>query len=134
MRVRRLGRVFGAEMGPRWMASHAAYPTPMLMGAGPLRVFFCCRDPDNRGMLAWIDVEPDDPTRVLSVSPEPCLVAGERGAFDDRGISVGSIHLVGNELWLYYMGWNKSADVPFRNAIGLAVAKDGHGERFERSH
>ncbi len=113
------------------MVSHAAYPTPMLL-SDRLRIFFNTRDADNRGCLAWIDVDPKDPRRVLDIAKEPSLTHGPPGTFDDRGLSNGSIHRVGGELWLYYMGWNKAADVPFRNAIGLAVNSDGNGSLFKR--
>src|SRR3989442_235782 len=39
---------------------------------------------------------------------------------------------VGNEKWLYYIGWNESVTVQSRNAIGLAVSTDG-GFTFERA-
>lgn len=115
------------------MHSHATYATPLLMDSTRARVFIVSRGVDKRGAVGWVDVATDDPRRVLGVSDRPCLLPGLLGAFDDRGISIGSIHRMGTELWLYYMGWNKSADVPFRNAIGLAIARDGVGERFERA-
>jgi hypothetical protein len=121
MRITRLGRVFAAEDGPDWMVSHAAYPVPVRIAADRLRVFFNTRDAMNRGAAAWVDVDAANPRRILRVADTPCLVPGSPGAFDDRGISNGSIAVVGGTPWLYYMGWNKSADVPFRNAIGLAV-------------
>lgn len=124
MRWRKLGRVFEARQGPSWMNSHAAYPTPLLIGPEQLRVFFCCRDGDNRGSVAWVDVDPVDPLRVLAVSQYPSLTAGETGAFDDRGVSIGSICRHDGGVWLYYLGWNKSVDVPFRNSIGLACSSD----------
>lgn len=131
--VRRLGRVFGAEMGPDWMCSHAAYPAPLMLAETRLRVFLVARDGQNRGQVGYVDVDPTDPLRVRDVSGTPCLGPGGPGAFDDRGISIGSVHRVGDEIRLYYMGWNRAADVPFRNAIGLAVARDGEGRQFEKA-
>jgi hypothetical protein len=32
---------------------------------------------------------------------------------------------------LYYIGWNRAASVPFRNALGVAISRDG-GETFEK--
>ncbi|MET3889517.1 hypothetical protein ABIE41_000593 [Bosea sp. OAE506] len=132
MRLERLGHVFSAQDGPDWMVSHAAYPTPVLLGDGRLRIFFNARDASNRGQVGWLDVDPADPTRVVAVSQQPSLMPGALGSFDDRGISLGSILSTKDGLRLYYLGWNKSADVPFRNAIGMALASDGIGTRFER--
>ncbi len=130
--MKRIGRVFAPEQGPSWMVSHAAYPVPILLSNDRLRIFFNTRDAENRGCLAWVDIDPSNPLRILDVATEPGLRPGSLGAFDDRGISNGSLHRVGDELWLYYMGWNKAADVPFRNAIGLAVSRDADGRSFER--
>ncbi len=132
MRAHRLGHVFSAEDGPSWMVSHAAYPAPILLEPDQLRVFIVARDENNRGSVGYVDLNPHEPRRVVGFSERPCLEPGEIGTFDDRGISIGSVHRIGGELWMYYMGWNKSADVPFRNAIGLAISRDGTGAHFER--
>lgn len=131
MKLRRLGRVFGVEMKPGWMASHAAYPTPILLPNGRLRVLFNARDHLNRGHGAWLDLDPTDPLRITDICTGPSLAPGIVGAFDDRGVSFGSAVTTPEDLRLYYMGWNKSADVPFRNAIGAAFSRDG-GQSFER--
>ncbi|MEM7058120.1 MAG: hypothetical protein AAF557_11065 [Pseudomonadota bacterium] len=131
-RVRRLGRIFGSEMGPDWMVSHAAYPAPVLL-QDRLRLFLVARDYDNRGQVGFIDLDQSDPLRVLGVSEQPCLTPGALGAFDDRGISIGCVHSQGGQMRMYYMGWNKAADVPFRNAIGMAVSTDD-GLNFQRAY
>ncbi|GLS32778.1 hypothetical protein SAMN04488498_12017 [Mesorhizobium albiziae] len=132
MHAVRLGHVFSAEQGPSWMRSHATYAAPVSLDKSRARVFIVTRDDENRGLVGWVDVALDDPRRILAVSDRPCLMPGALGAFDDRGISIGSANRIGSELWLYYMGWNTAVDVPFRNAIGLAISKDGRGESFER--
>jgi hypothetical protein len=134
MEVTRLGRVFGAEDGPDWMVSHAAYPTPVWLTDNHLRVFVVARDGGNRGSVGWVDVDPQDPMRVIAVSDAPALKPGALGTFYDRGISIGSIHRqLDGALRLYFLGWNKSADVPFRNSIGLAIDPSGRGDRFEEA-
>lgn len=131
MRAQRSGLIFTSDQGPDWMKTHAAYPTPVLISDQVLRIFMVARDEENRGSVGYIDVSPDAPTDVLAVSQKPCLRPGQLGSFSDRGISIGSICKVNGELWLYYLGWNKSQDVPFRNSIGLAISKDGTGTVFD---
>ncbi len=128
----RLGRIFGAEMGPDWMVSHAAYPVPLILSDGQLRLFLVTRDKENRGAVGFIDLDPSNPLTVTSVSDELCLGPGELGAFDDRGISIGSVHRIGTEVWMYYLGWNLAVDIPFRNAIGLATSSDETGTSLFR--
>ncbi|OXT02650.1 hypothetical protein B7H23_07120 [Notoacmeibacter marinus] len=114
------------------MVSHAAYPTPVWLSDDHLRVFIVARDSDNRGSVGWVDLDPQDPTQVVAVSETPALRPGPTGTFYDRGISIGSIHRrPDGALWMYFLGWNKSADVPFRNSIGLAIDRSGRGDRFE---
>ena len=36
-----------------------------------------------------------------------------------------------NTIYLYYVGWNPSVSVPYRNAIGLAISND-NGQTFKR--
>jgi hypothetical protein len=43
----------------------------------------------------------------------------------------GCIVSHGANKYLYYVGWNVSSTVPYRNSIGLAITKDD-GETFER--
>lgn len=132
MKIKRLGRVWGAEMGPPWMCSHSTYVAPIQMENGRLRIFLVSRDANSRGLVGWIEVSADNPCHLLRVCDCPSLTPGPLGAFDDRGISIGSVHRIDGKLWLYYMGWNKSADVPFRNSIGLAISQDGTGDHFDR--
>ena len=132
MYARRLGRLFAAADGPNWMASHAAYPAPVLLESNRMRIFFVSRDGDGRGTVGWVDVSTKDPRRIIAHSREPALRPGPRGSFDDRGIAIGSVVRYGNALRLYYMGWNIGVGVPFRNAIGLAVSADRDGSTFNR--
>jgi hypothetical protein len=114
------------------MVSHAAYPTPVQLEGDRVRVFFVSRDAEGRGAVGWIDIAPDDPRRVLEIADRPAFVHGEAGSFDDRGIALGCVVRRAPELWLYYMGWSRAIDVPFRNSIGLTVSRDGSGKTFER--
>ena len=96
MRAQRLGRLFSAEAGPEWMHSHATYPAPLLLEDGRLRLFLVSRGADNRGRVGWIDLDPENPMKILGVSQRPALDAGSLGSFDDRGIAIGSVHWIGN--------------------------------------
>lgn len=51
--------------------------------------------------------------------------------FDDAGVMVSTVWAEAERLRMLYIGWNRGASVPFRNAIGLASSTDG-GETFTR--
>lgn len=117
------------------MHSHAALPTPIALPNGLCRVFFSARDELNRSSIGWLDVAFTPEPRVLRVSDVPVLSPGVPGGFDDSGIGIGSIVAGPNRTSrIYYMGWNISALVPWRNSIGIAmgdlVAPDFH--RFSK--
>ena len=134
VRLRRLGRVLDPAHGPGWMASHAAYPTPVRLADGRLRLFFVSRDTEGRGQVGWADVADDDPTRVTALSPRPVLATGEAGGFGERGWSPGNGLVRDGALHLYLMGWNAGGAAPFRNAIGLAVDPCGTGDALALAH
>ena len=43
-----------------------------------------------------------------------------------------SIINVGEEIWLYYLGWVVRRDVPFETSVGLAISRDA-GQSFIRA-
>ncbi|MDR3500944.1 MAG: hypothetical protein P4L72_17150 [Parvibaculum sp.] len=131
MKWKKLGRVFVPAGDAAWMHSHAANPVALIGDGELVRIYFSTRDVENRSSVGWVEIDLKEPTRILRVSPRPALSPGTIGCFDDSGASIGCILRRGGELWLYYMGWNLGVTVPWRNAIGLAVSRDG-GDTFER--
>lgn len=128
---RRLGQVFAADGAAPWMVSHASYPTPLVLGPRLVRIYFSPRDSDNRSSIASLDLALEG-ERFDIVSPPrgPLLSPGPRGAFDDSGVTVGSVLTDGEGVRVWYLGWNIGVTVPFRNFIGLAMgAADGVLER-----
>jgi hypothetical protein len=117
----RLGLVLSPDQ-IGWAHSHASLPMPVALAGDTIRVFFSTRDHDRRSHVGWADVAISDTPRLLDVSPAPVLSPGEDGAFDDSGVSIGSIVPCEDGLRLYYMGWNLGVRSPWRNAIGIADA------------
>lgn len=114
------------------MVSHACVPTALLLEDGErIRIYFAPRNKEGQSIPTFVDVKAEDPSRVLKLHDKPILELGERGTFDDGGIMPSSVIRNGGEIFLYYVGWNPSVSVSYRNAIGLAVSRDG-GATFER--
>ena len=100
----------------------------------PALVEAAIRPPNKSGQSipTNLDVDARDPTRVLYLHDQPILPLGERGTFDAGGIMPCSIARAENgDLYLYYVGWNPSVSVAYRNAVGLAISTDG-GATFRR--
>ena len=102
----------------------AAVPFAHELGDGLYRIYYTARDPENRSHIFYMDMQLF-PLEVVHICPEPVIVPGELGAFDDSGTMMSWLTAVGSEYYLYYIGWNLGVTVPFRNSIGLAVSSDG---------
>ncbi|MCB1235244.1 MAG: hypothetical protein KDM91_09255 [Verrucomicrobiae bacterium] len=122
MKCQKLGRLYVPDGRKPWSVSHAANPTPVSLGGDLYRIYFATRDAGNRSHTGWIEVDLKDPFRILAEASEPALGPGELGMFDDSGVSIGCVVPVEDKRFLYYMGWNLAVTVPWKNAIGLAVA------------
>ena len=86
MRWQKHGIVWRPSGERSWALTHATCPTPIQLADGTLRVFVQCRDNSNVGRVAFVDLDPSDPRRVLRHSIDPVLDVGTPGSFDDNGV------------------------------------------------
>ncbi|MEX3956110.1 hypothetical protein [Trinickia sp. EG282A] len=115
-----------------WARTHATCPTPIWIDERTLRVYVQCRDEDNVGRIGYVDLDPEDPRKVLRQSAEPVLDVGQPGAFDDSGVFQTSVLRVPDgRLFMYYVGFELCRKIRYRLLTGLAVSDD-NGETFVR--
>jgi predicted GH43/DUF377 family glycosyl hydrolase len=129
----KLGLIFAPDRNYSWMVSHAANPVAELLGGSLVRIYFGCRDKENRTNIGFVKVDLEKPQKILEISSEPQLTPGEPGYFDDSGVSLGCVLDSGDgRKSLYYLGWNLAKTVPWRNTIGLAIMSrpDAGFEKF----
>ena len=131
MKWRKTGRIYTPEARDGWRVSHAQIPLVDRVSDEVLRIYFGTRDASNRTVTTYIEVRAHDPREVLYEHDAPVLGLGELGCFDDAGSMPSWIVDHDGRKYLYYIGWNTSVSVPYRNAIGLAVSDDG-GRTFRR--
>jgi len=109
----------------------AQCPT-VLQLADRWRIFFSQRDIENRSLPYYIDVEPGNPSKIITEKTGPLLSLGKPGTFDHFGIIPSSIVTESDgSVYLYYVGWSVRKDVPYHNTAGLAVSLD-NGETFSK--
>lgn len=131
MRWEKLGFVFGPDGKLPWARHSALTPTPILLSDGTLRVYAGFRDDLGRSRVGFVDVDPEDPTRVVWASEQPVLDLGGKGAFDEYGMILGDIVSDGGLLRMYYVGFQRPPRDKFFAFTGLAESCDG-GESFRR--
>ena len=122
---KKTGCLFAPSGQHDWMQTHASTPFAQPLHDDVFRVFFSTRDAQNQSSIAWLDLRISTQPEVLAISSTPVLRPGLDGYFDDSGTTMSQIVRAGDKDYLYYIGWNLAAKMPFRNAIGLAVAKAG---------
>jgi predicted GH43/DUF377 family glycosyl hydrolase len=120
------GRIFGPT------GSHAQGPT-VLSRETFLRIYFATRPQPGISWPIYIDVDAEDPTKILEINETPILELGSRGSFDEFGIQPTEVLEYNGEIWLYYTGWDRGTTVSYRLAIGLAKSQDG-GKTFKKAY
>jgi predicted GH43/DUF377 family glycosyl hydrolase len=125
------GMVHQAPDNVWWAKSHAMMPTPLKIGDDLLRIYFASTDKNTVGRIGFVEVLISDPIKVLTCSNTPVFNIGEPGAFDDSGVVPSSIVIVDDQIWLYYIGFQRRAAVPYTMFTGLATSNDG-GLTFQR--
>ena len=131
MRWEKRGLIFRVDNQYPWMSHHACVPIADKVSDDVLRIYFGPRDRHGRTVTTFIEVDANDPARVLRVHDRPVLSLGRLGAFDDSGAMPSCVVNHGGKKYLFYIGWNRGVTVSYRNAVGLAVSEDG-GVTFER--
>jgi len=125
------GLILKASNGPKWMVSHLMVPTVEQIKGDLCRIYFCGRDPQNRSLIGYAEVDMKDPSKVVRFSKKPVLGLGPLGQFDDNGVTPSWIVNDKGKKYLYYIGWNKGLTVRMHLAAGLAVSEDD-GLSFKR--
>lgn len=130
MKWEKKGLIYCPDGSLGWAQNTFLTPTPIIID-GNIRIYGGFRDEEGVSRIGYIDVDIQNPSKVLNVSPKPVLDVGVNGAFDDNGMILGDVIWVGNELRMYYVGFQKVNRVKFLAYSGLAVSSDG-GANFIR--
>ena len=131
MKWRKRGHIYAPDGSRPWARQYAFPPTPLRIDDELIRVYVAFCDEHTVGRGGYVDVRAANPSEVVRVSQEPVLDIGEPGCFDDNGVVPVSVLAVGDEIFLYYTGYQLGTDVSYFQFLGLAISRDG-GESFER--
>jgi hypothetical protein len=126
----KIGLIYNVNGEFDWNKSHAQVPVVDVLN-DKLRIYYASRNSAGKSNTSYIEVERDDPSRIIFEKKEALFSFGRLGAFDDSGIMPSSIVNVGDKKYLYYIGWTTRLSVPYQNAIGLAISED-NGRTFSK--
>ncbi|MBY7734771.1 MULTISPECIES: glycoside hydrolase family protein [Francisella] len=131
MKWQKKGLIYAPKGEYSWNQSHASVPTVYKVNENILRVYFATRDTKNMTNISYIEVNADNPNQILYIHDKPVIVPGNAGMFDDCGAMPSHVIDVGDEVWMYYLGWNVRNTIAYHNSIGLAISQDG-GVTFKK--
>jgi len=114
-----------------WIKTHAMVPVADYLSDNIFRVYFSGRDKKNRSLIAYVDIDIKNPSKMIAISKQPVLGLGKLGCFDDNGVTPSWIVNYKNYKYLYYIGWNKGATVRMHIVAGLSISNNG-GDSFQR--
>jgi hypothetical protein len=124
------GRIFQPSGEHGWMNSHAQVPTAIALD-DCLRVYFASRPEPGLSLTSFIDLDRNDPSRILQIHDRPILELGGPGMFDEHGILPNHAFWHEGKVHLLYVGWSRRHSIPYSNWMGLAVSDDG-GTTFRK--
>lgn len=124
------GRILCAVGQHEWMKSHTQVPTPLLLD-DRLRVFFSTRSSQGISRVSFVDLDLEDPLRILYLHDKPILELGTAGMFDEHGIIPSHVFRYQDQLIMFYVGWSRQETVPYSNWTGMAISED-NGITFRR--
>lgn len=104
-----------------WARSYALLPTVEIASDDSVRVYFASLDDQMYGRVGVLELDAQDPLRVVAVCEEPVLDLGPLGAFDDSGVNPSCVLNSAGQRVLYYIGWQRCSRVPYMLFAGLAV-------------
>ena len=127
---KKIGKIFSInDLQISGEYSHTSVPIAIALDDDIVQIFFSARyylnDFSSTFKIDYSLIK----KKIVNQYPIPEIVPGNPGFFDDSGAMATSIIRVKSSIYLYYIGWNKSVLVPFRNSIGLAI-KDKVNDNF----
>ena len=131
MNWQKLGLVYKPGREEGWKMTSALTPTPIVF-EDKVRVYAGFRDAKGISRIGYVDLDKEDPTKILKIADSPVLDVGLPGTFDDNGVILGDIVKVGETLRMYYVGFQLVNQVKFLAFTGVAISTD-HGEHFVRT-
>jgi hypothetical protein len=124
------GLIYNVKGDFEWNKSHAQVPVVDIL-SDRIRIYYATRNSVGESNISFIEVEKENPSKIIFENKKPLFNFGNLGAFDDSGIMPSSIINVGSKKYLYYVGWTTRQTVPYQNSIGLATSEDG-GSTFDK--
>ena len=119
------GLIYAPDKSVWWQQHYAMMPTPVYLSElNVIRIYFGTTDINKFGRTTFIDVDVNNPSRILNSPSNYILDLGKRGTFDDAGAVPSSIMEIDSKQYLYYVGFQRTQGVPYMLYTGLSYSSD----------
>lgn len=125
------GCIFKAQGQFPFMLSHTAMCIPMHLHDNIYRIYFSTRGERNNPQVGYIEIDLNEPDKILTISENAALENGQESYFDFNGLYSGCIVKRENELWMYYSGRTNLENGMYHVSAGLAISND-NGLSFQK--
>jgi len=127
----KIGRILQPNMDVYWMSTYTGPSFAMQVGETSLfDIYVTGRDSKNRSSIGKVIIDIENPKNIIEITADPIFSFGEKGAFDENGVSYPWLVQHNGKTFMYYVGWMPTVITPFQNHLGLAVQKED--KTFER--
>lgn len=131
MKWNKKGLIYGPDGTRDWDNNSFMGPLPLLISPDILRIYGTVRDKNGCGALTYIEVDANNPAKILKINDKPLLEKGRPGTFDDNGIAATCLMVKGKDIYIYYAGYTLATKVRHLDFTGLGISHDG-GETFNK--
>lgn len=133
MRWIKKGLIFNVDGHQAWNKTHAQCPVVDVVNEDIWRIYYATRNNKKQSQISYIEVEANNPKHIIYKHDAYLFDFGKLATFDESGLMPSSIVTVGDTKYLYYIGWSIKKEVPYHNAIGIAISTD-NGKSFSRMY
>jgi predicted GH43/DUF377 family glycosyl hydrolase len=122
---KKLGRILKPDQDIYWMSTYTGPSFAKQVGETSLfDIYVTGRDSKNRSSIGIVRVDIEKPNKIIEITSDPIFTFGEKGAFDENGVSYPYLVNQENKVYMYYVGWMPTVITPFQNHTGLAAQQD----------
>ena len=127
----KLGLVFKPSGENESLQSYGSMPLAYHLEGDRYRFYFSSRDSNNSSSVNFVEVNINEPSKILCLSEKSILQKGPYGYFDDNGLYSGCLVKREGKLYMFYSGRSNGVENLFYMNIGLAVSED-NGLSFDK--
>lgn len=118
MKWEKKGLIYESDKRLWWQQKYSILPTPVLLD-NCIRVYFATTCKESIGRITYIDLDKENPSKIIYKHEDFIIDKGEIGSFDENGLNPSSIIHKNNKWYLYYAGYQRHYSSPYSIFTGL---------------